>query len=63
MKGIPCFHAADQSLSGVYMDQSGFRSTYCIKPSDVSHLNAAGMKLVFPKFEKFIAEEAEKFFR
>ena len=62
MKGIPCFNAADQSLSGVYMDQSGFRSTYCIKPTDVSHLNAAGMKLVFPKFEKFIAEEAEKFF-
>ena len=62
MKGIPCFNAADQSLSGVYMDQSGFRSAYCIKPTDVSHLNAAGMKLVFPKFEKFIAEEAEKFF-
>ena len=62
MKGIPCFHAADQSLSGVYMNQSGFRSTYCIKPTDVSHLNAAGMKLVLPKFEKFIAEEAEKFF-
>lgn len=62
MKGIPCFHAANQSLSGVYMDQSGFRSTYCIKPTDVSHLNAAGMKLVLPKFEKFIAEEAEKFF-
>ena len=62
-KGIPCFHAADQSLSGVYMNQSGFRSTYCIKPTDVSHLNAAGMKLVMPKFEKFIAEEAEKFFK
>lgn len=62
-KGIPCFHAADQSLSGVYMNQAGFRSTYCIKPSDVSHLNAAGMKLVLPKFERFIAEEAEKFFK
>ena len=62
-KGMPCFHAADQSLSGVYMDQAGFRSTYCIKSSDISHLNAAGMKLVLPKFEKFIAEEAEKFFK
>ena len=62
-KGIPCFHAADQKLSGVYMDQSGFRATYCIKPSDVSHLNAEGMRLVLPKFEKFIAEEAEKFFK
>ena len=62
-KGIPCFHAADQSLAGVYMDQPAFRSTYCIKPTDVSHLNAAGMKLVLPKFEKFMAEEAEKFFK
>jgi hypothetical protein len=62
-KGIPCFHAADQSLSGVYMDQPAFRSTYCIKPTDVSHLNAAGMKLVLPKYENFIAEEAEKFFK
>jgi hypothetical protein len=62
-KGIPCFHAADQKLSGVYMDQAGFRSTYCIKPGDVSHLNAAGMRLVMPKFEQFIAEEAEKFFK
>ena len=61
-KGIPCFHAADQSLSGVYMDQSSFRSIYCNTPSDVSHLNAKGMKLVLPKFEKFIAEEAGKFF-
>ena len=62
-KGIPCFHAADPSLSGVYMDQAGFRSTYCVKPSDVSHLNAAGMKLVLPRFEAFIAAEAEKYFK
>ena len=62
-KGIPCYNAADQSLSRVYMDQSGFRSTYCVKPNDVSHLNAAGMKLVLPRFEKFIAEEAAKFFK
>lgn len=60
-KGIPCFNAADQSLSGVYMTDAVFRMTYCIKPEDVSHLNDAGMKLVIPVFEKFIAEEAEKF--
>ncbi|MBQ7321732.1 MAG: SGNH/GDSL hydrolase family protein [Clostridia bacterium] len=62
-KGIPCYHAADPSKSGVLMYQPSFRSQYCVKPSDVSHLNAAGMKLVLPKFEAFIAEEAAKFFK
>lgn len=61
-KGIPCFHAADQSLSGVRMNDSSFRSRYCVKPNDVSHLNADGMKLVFPAYEKFIGEQAEKYF-
>ena len=61
-KGIPCFHAADQSLSGVRMNDSSFRSRYCIKPTDVSHLNADGMKLVLPAFEKFIGEQAELYF-
>lgn len=62
-KGIPCYHAADPSQSGVMMYQPSFRSQYCVKPNDVSHLNAAGMKLVLPKFEKFIAEEAAKHFK
>lgn len=62
-KGIPCYHAADPSQSGVMVYQESFRSRYCVKPNDVSHLNAAGMKLVLPKFEQFIAEEAEKFFK
>lgn len=61
-KGIPCFHAADQSLSGVRMNDSSFRSRYCVKPSDVSHLNADGMKLVLPAYEKFIGEQAEMYF-
>ena len=63
MKGIPCFHAANQSLSGVYMNRPSFREMYCVKPNDVSHLNASGMKLVLPTFEEFIASEAEKFFK
>ena len=62
-KGIPCFHAADPSKSGVMVYQESFRSRYCVKPNDVSHLNAAGMKLVLPKFEAFIAEEAAKYFK
>ena len=62
-KGIPCYNAADPSQSGVMMYQPSFRSQYCVKSTDVSHLNAAGMKLVLPKFEKFIAEEAAKFFK
>ena len=62
-KGIPCYHAADPSQSGVMMYQPSFRSQYCVKPNDVSHLNAAGMKLVLPKFEAFIAEEAAKYFK
>lgn len=62
-KGIPCYNAADPSESGVLMYQQIFRAKYCMKPSDVSHLNAEGMKLVFPKFEAFIAEEAAKYFK
>ena len=62
-KGIPCYNAADPSRSGVMMYQPSFRSQYCVKPNDVSHLNAAGMNLVLPKFEAFIAEEAAKYFK
>ena len=61
-KDIPCFHAADKTLSGVRMDDANFRKTYCIKPDDYSHLNDAGMALVMPAYEKFIADEAEQFF-
>lgn len=61
-RGVPCFNAADESLSGVKMADGAFRADYCIKATDVSHLNDAGMKLVMPKYEKFIAEEAAQFF-
>lgn len=61
-KEIPCFHAADKALSGVCMDNATFRQTYCIKPDDYSHLNDAGMELVMPAYENFIADEAERFF-
>lgn len=54
--GVPCINAMDQETTGVYMTDSAFRAEYCMKPTDISHLNAKGMQLVFPYFEKFIAE-------
>ncbi len=53
---IPCINAMDQKATGVYMTEAAFRAKYCMKPTDISHLNAEGMQLVFPYFEKFIAE-------
>jgi hypothetical protein len=38
------------------MTDASFRAKYCMKPTDISHLNADGMKLVLPYFEKFIAD-------
>ena len=54
--GVPCINAMDQSATGVYMTDASFRTKYCMKSTDISHLNEAGMKLVFPVFEKAIAE-------
>ena len=38
------------------MTDPAFRAAYCMKPGDVSHLNAAGMRLVLPVFERAAAE-------
>lgn len=54
--GVPCINAMDQAATGVYMTDANFRNKYCMKASDISHLNEAGMKLVFPAFEKAIAD-------
>jgi hypothetical protein len=43
------------------MRNEAFRAKYNIKDSDVSHLNADGMKLVLPYFEKALAELYTKF--
>lgn len=56
LKGVPCFSADDPALSGVDMTDAGFRAKYSMKPTDVSHLNLEGHKLVLPAFEKFISE-------
>lgn len=56
---VPCINAMDQELTGVYMTDADFRAQYCMKPTDISHLNADGMKLVFPVFERLIAENVK----
>ena len=53
---VPCINAMDQAYTGVKMTDATFRSKYCMKANDISHLNEAGMKLVFPVFEKAIAD-------
>lgn len=52
---IPCINAMDQQKTGVYMTSPSFREKYCMNANDISHLNADGMKLVFPYFEERIA--------
>jgi hypothetical protein len=58
---IVCFYAADPEISGVDMDDVKFRTKYCIKPDDVSHLNDEGMNYVLPIIEKYVAEEYTKY--
>ena len=58
--GVACFNNADQEMTGVYMDKADFRSAYCKSATDFSHLNAAGMKRVFPIIETFIADNYDK---
>jgi lysophospholipase L1-like esterase len=53
---VYCINASDTSLTGVDMRSSSFRRTYCLKESDVSHLNSRGMQMVAPRFEKILAE-------
>ena len=43
------------------MNDANFRAQYCIKPDDASHLNVAGMNMVLPYMEQFIATEYAKF--
>ena len=53
---VICLYAADPRATGVNMDDSSFRAKYCVASNDVSHLNGAGMKMIQPYMEKFIAE-------
>ncbi len=56
---VPVLNAMDPAFSGVDMNDAGFRAKYCQKPTDVSHLNIEGHRLVMPKFEKYLAEQYE----
>jgi len=58
---IVCMYAADAEYTGVDMADANFRKEYCQTASDVSHLNANGMYMVAPKFDKWIAEAYAKF--
>ena len=53
--GVAFFASYDASVSGVDMRDQGFRSSYCLTASDISHLNPEGMKMIMPKHEAFIA--------
>jgi hypothetical protein len=58
---IVCLYAADVDFTGINMADARCRMQYCLTASDVSHLNANGMYMVAPKFDKWLAEEYAKF--
>ncbi|MCQ2426935.1 MAG: SGNH/GDSL hydrolase family protein [Clostridia bacterium] len=53
--------ASDTSVIPAYMSMAIFRAEYSISASDRSHLNIEGHKLVFPWFERLIAQGFESF--
>ena len=58
---VVCMYAADAKYTGVDMADASFRAKYCQTSSDVSHLNADGMYLVAPVFDKWLAEAYAKY--
>ena len=58
---VVCMYAADAKYTGVDMADASFRAKYCQTASDVSHLNADGMYLVAPVFDKWLAEAYAKY--
>ena len=58
--GVPVINAADEEASGIKMTDSAFRAAYSVNSTDVCHLNAAGMRLALPFFERELAEIIEK---
>lgn len=53
--------ACDPEVSGINMKSTTFRAQYCLNPDDISHLNAAGMKIAMEHFEKILAEYYQDF--
>ncbi len=57
---IVCLYAADVDFTGIDMSDPNCRKEYCLTASDYSHLNANGMYMVLPAFEKWIAGKYAK---
>lgn len=55
-QGVYFIKACDPNVSGVNMNSEVFRTAYCIKSSDISHLNAKGMKIAFEHFAPILEE-------
>lgn len=49
-QGVYFIKACDPNVSGIDMKNEAFRAKYCIKSSDISHLNADGMKIALEHF-------------
>ena len=49
-QGVYFIEACDPDVSGIDMKNESFRAKYCIKSSDISHLNADGMKIALEHF-------------
>ena len=60
-KNVVCMYAADAEWTGIDMGNTATRQKYCLTASDVSHLNADGMYMILPIFEKWIAEQYAKY--
>ena len=60
-QGVYFIRACDPAVSGIDMQDEDFRAKYCLKHDDISHLNAAGMKIALSNFEKLIADEGGKY--
>ena len=60
--GVPCFNNLDEAFTGVHMDDAAFKAEYCKSPTDFSHLNEKGMRMILPVWEKFLSLQCEEFF-
>ncbi|MBQ9112614.1 MAG: SGNH/GDSL hydrolase family protein [Clostridia bacterium] len=60
-RGVYFIRACDPAVSGIDMRSSAFRAQYCMKSTDVSHLNLEGMKIAMTNFEKILARYYEDF--
>ncbi|MCQ2428138.1 MAG: SGNH/GDSL hydrolase family protein [Clostridia bacterium] len=56
-----CINATDRNIIPVDASNEKFRTEFFNEPTDVSHLNAAGMRYVVPYFEEQIAKSYAAF--